>query len=180
MSYRLFEEPLPAATSTNVAEFVQEGLRNRPDLLRLRNEEQAALKRARAEHAARYPVVAAVGSAGGAAVHDSELPDAYAAGGLIVTVPLYAGGLYAARQREAELGAQAAAEARRDLEDNVIRDVRIAWLNAQNAFDRLQISRKLLGNARQSLTLAQARYANSLSSMVEVNQAELNESDTDL
>ena len=71
--------------------------------------------------------------------------------------------------------AQAVAESLRELEDNVIRDVRIAWLNAQNAYDRLQISRKLLENAHESLVLARARYENSLSSMVEVNQAELNQ-----
>ncbi len=174
-TYRLVEEPVPVAASTNIGEFVQQALHNRPDLLSLRNQQEASLKQARAERAARYPVVAAVGSAGGSPVHDEALPDAYAAAGLTVTVPLYAGGFYAARQHEAELRAQAAAESLRDLEDNVIRDVRIAWLNAQNAYDRLQISKKLLDNARESLELAQARYKNQLSSMVEVNQAELNE-----
>ncbi|HVV73633.1 MAG TPA: TolC family protein, partial [Verrucomicrobiae bacterium] len=59
-------------------------------------------------------------------------------------------------------------------EDNVVRDVRIAWLDAQNAFDRLRISKQLLDNARQSYDLAQARYKNGLSSIVEFNQAELN------
>jgi outer membrane protein len=90
-------------------------------------------------------------------------------------MPIYAGGLYAARQQEAELRSQAAAEALRDLENNVIRDVRIAWLNTQNAFDRLRITRRLLENAKQSYDLAQARYANGISSIVELNQAELNE-----
>ncbi len=56
----------------------------------------------------------------------------------------------------------------------MIRDVRIAWLNAQNAFDRYRISGQLLKNARQSYDLAQARYKNQLSSIVEFNQAELN------
>ncbi len=174
-SYHLVEETVPAAASTNVAGFVQEALSKRPDLLSLRNEQMAFEKQARAERAARYPVVAAVGAAGGSPVHDADLPDAYAAGGVTVTVPLYAGGLYAARQKEAELRAQAAGQNLRDLEDNVIRDVRIAWLNAQNAFDRLQIAQKLLANSREAFELAEARYKNSLSSMVELNQAELNE-----
>jgi outer membrane protein len=174
-SYRLVEEPVPPVVSTNMADFVQQALRNRPDLLSLRNEQEASLRQAKAERAARFPVVAAVGSAGGSPVHDEALPDGYAAAGVTVTVPLYAGGLYAARQQEAELRARAAAETLRDLEDNVIRDVRIAWLNAQNAYDRLQISRKLLDNARESLELSQARYKNGMSSIVELNQAELNE-----
>ena len=55
-----------------------------------------------------------------------------------------------------------------------MRDVRIAWLNAQNAFDRYRITSHLLENARQSYDLARARYKNGISSIVEFNQAELN------
>jgi len=62
----------------------------------------------------------------------------------------------------------------RNLEDNVIRDVRVAWFNAQNAFERYRITAQLLNNARQSYDLAQARYKQGISSIVELNQAELN------
>ena len=64
-------------------------------------------------------------------------------------------------------------ESLRDLEDNVIRDVRVGWINAQNAFDRYRITGQLLENARQSYDLAQARYQQGISSIVEFNQAEL-------
>ncbi len=170
---RLAEQPLPPEVSTNASEYVQEALGTRPDLLSLRNEQSAAEKFARAEKDARYPVVSAVASAGVIPVHDSELPDNYAAAGLSVTLPVFAGGLYVARQHEAELKAHAMAESVRDLEDNVIRDVRVAWLNSQNAFERLRISRQLLDNAVQSFDLAQARYNTGISSIVEFNQAEL-------
>jgi len=173
-NFHLIEEPLPPGVSTNVSEFIRRGLEFRPDLLSLRNQQEAALKLARAERDARWPTIAAVGSAGVAPVHDDALPDNYAAAGLVVNVPIFAGGLYVARQRQAELQAQAAQESLRDLEDNVIRDVRIAWLNSQNAFDRYQISVQLLYNARQSYDLAKARYLNGLTSIVEFNQAELN------
>lgn len=173
-TYRLAEQPLPPEVSTNVSEFVQEALRSRPDLLSLRNEREAALRFARGEKAARYPTISAVGSAGVVPIHDSELPDHYAAAGLVMSMPLFAGGYYSARQRAAELQAQADEARLRDLEDNVIRDVRIAWLNAQNAFDRYSITGQLLENARQSYNLAQARYKNGISSIVEFNQAELN------
>ena len=173
-TYRLVEQPLPPEVSTNVSEFVQQALQARPDLLSLRNSRDAALKFARAERALRYPTLSAVGSAGVVPIGDSELPDNYAAAGLILSMPLYAGGLYSARQQEAELRARAADESLRDLENNVIRDVRIAWLNAQNAFDRLRITGQLLDNAKQSFDLAQARYSNGISSIVEFNQAQLN------
>ena len=172
--YRLVEEPLPPGLSTNISGFIQLALQSRPDLLSLRNSQEAALKFAHAERALRYPNLSAIGSAGVVPIGDIELPKSYAAAGLSLTLPLYAGGLYSARQQQAELLARAADENLRDLENNVIRDVRIAWLNAQNAFDRLRITTQLLDNARQSFDLAQARYTNGISSIVEFNQAQLN------
>jgi outer membrane protein len=173
-TYRLVEQPLPPEVSTNVSQFVQQALQSRPDLLSLRNSQEAAFKFARAERALRYPTLSAVGSAGVVPIGNSALGDNYAAGGVILTLPLYAGGLYSARQQEAELRSRAAEESLRDLENNVVRDVRIAWLNAQNAFDRLRITGQLLENTKQSFDLAQARYSNGISSIVEFNQAQLN------
>ena len=173
-TYRLVEQPLPPELSTNVWQFVQQALQARPDLLSLRNSRESSLKFARAERAMRYPNLSAIGSAGVVPIGDSELPKNYAAAGLSLSMPFYAGGLYSARQQEAELRARAEEESLRDLENNVIRDVRIAWLNAQNAFDRLRITAQLLDNAKQSFDLAQARYSNGISSIVEFNQAQLN------
>jgi len=173
-SYRLHEEPMPPEISTNVYDFVQQALGGRPELLGLRNQRDAALKLARGEKAMRYPTISAVASAGVVPIHDSELPDTYAAAGLIMSMPLFAGGYYSARQHAAELQAQANEASLRDLENNVIRDVRITWLNAQNAFDRYQITSHLLENARQSYNLAESLYANKISSIVEFNLAELN------
>ena len=174
VTFRLADQPLPPQVSTNVYDFVQQGLRARPDLLSVRNQQEAALKFARGEKAARYPTISAVGSAGVVPIHDPELPDSYAAAGLVLNLPLFAGGYYSARQQAAELQAQAEAARLRDLENNVIRDVRVAWLKAQNAFDRFRITGQLLETARESYNLAQARYSNQISSIVEFNQAELN------
>ena len=174
MEYRLSEEPLPPEVSTNVADFVQQALRLRPDLLSLRNQREAAIKFARGERALSYPTISAVASAGVVPVRDPQLPDNYAAAGVVLSVPLFAGGYYAGRREAALLQAQADEENLRDLEDNVIRDVRIAWLNTQNSFDRYRITGQLLENARQSYDLAQARYKQGISSIVEFNQAELN------
>jgi len=173
-TWHLVEESPPPPLATNVAELVEQGLRLRPELLSLRYSRDASLKFARAEKALNYPIISAVGAAGVIPLGDSILPNNYAAGGVSITLPLFTGGLYTARQREAELRARAAEEGLRDLENNVIRDVRIAWLNAQNAFDRLRITAELLDNARLSLDLAQSRYEHLLSSIVEVNQAQLN------
>jgi len=173
-NYRLAEQPLPSQLSTNVSDYVEQALRLRPDLLASRNQRDASVKFARSEKALRYPAISAVGSAGVSPIHDAQLSDTYAAAGLVLSVPLFAGGYYSARQQAAQLQAEADDASVRDLENNVIRDVRIAWLNTENAFDRYRISQQLLENARQAYNLAEARYKNGLSSIVEFNQAELN------
>lgn len=174
-NYRLEEQPLPAGMSTNVAGFVEQALETRPDLLSLRYQVQGANRFARAERDARLPSISALGSAGVVPIRDPALPDTYAAAGLTMSIPIFAGGLYTARQHEAELRAQAAAEIVRDLENQIVRDVRIGWLNAENAYERLEITRELLENAKHAYELAEARYKAGSSSIVELNQAQLNE-----
>jgi outer membrane protein len=171
--YLLVEESLPPDVSTNVSDYVQQALRARPDLLSLQDKREAALKFARGERALSYPTISAVGSAGVSPIHDPQLSDGYAAAGLVLSLPLFAGGYYAAREEAATLQARADEESLRDMENNIIRDVHIAVLNSQNAYDRYVITEQLLDTAHQSYNLAQARYQNGLSSIVEFNQAEL-------
>jgi len=62
----------------------------------------------------------------------------------------------------------------RSLENNVIRDVRIAWLNFNNALEQLHTTDELVRNAAEAYDLAQARYKSGLSSIVELSEAQLN------
>lgn len=172
--FNLAEQSLPAESDTNdVSALIDIALRDRPEILALMDERDAAGRFARAQRDSRLPTVSAIGVAGGSPVHDDRLPDDYAAGGLQLSLPVFAGGLYAARQHEAELRAQADAELLRSLEDNVIRDVRIAWLNLNNARDRLRTTEQLVNHAREAFDLAQARYRAGSSSIVELSQAQL-------
>jgi outer membrane protein len=172
--FQLVEQP-PVPNATNdVSDLVQTALARRPELLSLRNRRDAAARFARAQRDARLPSVEAVGLAGGAPVHDSRLPDDYAAAGVQLSIPLFAGGLYTARQHEAEFRAQSDTQEVRVLEDNIIRDVRIAWLNLNNALEQLKTTEDLLQNANQAFTLSEARYKNGISSIVELSEAQLN------
>lgn len=166
--------PPANAVTNDVSDLIQTALSHRPELLSLRDERDSALRQAKAERDARLPQIAAVGVAGDAPVHDSHLPDDYAAGGVQLSLPLFAGGFYTARQREAELKAQSEDELLRSAEDNVIRDVRVAWLNFNNAFEQLQTTEELVRNADEAYTLAQARYQTGISSIVELSEAQLN------
>jgi outer membrane protein len=91
-----------------------------------------------------------------------------------VNIPIFNGHLYRARRTEAELRAKAAAQNVNDLVNRVARDVRIAYLNASNAFERLTLTAELLDQARLALDLAQRRYDLGLGSIVELSQAQLN------
>jgi len=166
--------PLAAAATNDVSNLLQSALFHRPELLSLRDERDAALRFAKAERDSRLPTVAAVGVAGGAPTHDSHLPDNYAAGGVQLSLPLFAGGLYVARQQEAELKARADDELLRSLEDNIIRDVRVAWLNVNNSLEQLHTTEQLARHAAEAYDLAQARYQTGISSIVELSEAQLN------
>jgi outer membrane protein len=172
--FQLVEAVAANPAATNVADLVQTALSQRPELLSLRNQRDAAHRFALAQRDARWPLLEAVGVAGDAPTHDSHLPDDYAAGGVQISLPLFAGGLYTARQHEAELRAQSDQELVRSLEDNVIRDVRIAWLNVNTALQQLRTTEDLVRNATEAFTLAEARYKNQISSIVELSEAQLN------
>jgi outer membrane protein len=163
----------PIATETDVAPLIAKALRDRPELASLRDEHDAALRAARSLRDARLPSIAAVIAAGDAPSHDDRLPGSYSAGGIQISVPVFTGGLYLARQHEAELRARAAGESLRSLEDQVTRDVRIAWLNLNNARERLRTSRELSRYATTAYQLADARYRAGSSSIVELSQAQL-------
>jgi outer membrane protein len=159
--------------TNNVSQLVQTALAERPELLSLRNEQDAALRFAKSERDARLPTLSAIGLVGDAPIHDSHLPDDYAVGGIQLSLPLFAGGLYTARQHEAELKAQAESELLRTAEDNVVRDVHIAWLDVNNALEQLRTTEELVRNAAEAYDLADARYQIGSSSIVELSQAQL-------
>ena len=172
--YELAEEPLPADLTEDVTPLVSQALGERPRLIRLRAELAAATAQARADHALHYPTVSAIGGVGLIPVRDRRLHDNYAAGGLMVNLPLFGGGRDTARQRESEFKAQAAAENLRDEENNIIRDVRVAYLKAQHAHERLDLTAKLLLHARTAHELATAHYKLGASSITELSQAQFN------
>jgi len=172
--FRLLEDAAPAeSTEDDVAELIAKALRNRPDVLRLRDQRDAALQLAQSMRDARLPTVSAELVAGDAPSHDVRLADSYSAGGITISVPLFAGGLYSAQQHAAEHRANVAVESLRALENNVARDVRVAWLSLKSARERLRTTAQLSRYAADAYQLAEARYKVGSSSIVELSQAQL-------
>ena len=167
-------EPANAqAPPPNSIALVQEALQKRPDLLMQRLEVQSSQKFARAERLLSRPTVDVLGAAGYVPASQAQIPQTYGAVGMNVSIPVFNGGLFRARQFEAESRAAEADKGVQDLELSIQRDVRVAWLNATNAYERLGLTQQLLDNARMALDLAQARYNLGLSSIVELSQSQL-------
>jgi len=173
--YELTDESLPAALEPDPETVVAQALKQRPDLAVLRLNRDAADRFAQAEKDLSRPTVSLVGVAGDLPVADPRLKETYSAAGVNVNVPIFNGRQYSARRQEAELRAQAAGRDVDTLTVHVSEQVRQAWLEANTAFRRLDVTARLVAQAEQSLHLAQTRYDNGLGSIVELNQAQLNQ-----
>jgi outer membrane protein len=172
--FDLSEEAMPPQLPDRIDDLLRTAIANRPELRDLRLEESAAERFVKAEHALYYPSVGVVGSAGFAPAAFDTVPGRYGAIGVNLNIPIFNGGLFKARQTEADLKAKATVQRITDVENQVARDVRVAYLNANTAYDRMGLTRQLLDNAQQSLDLAQTRYDAGLGSIVELSQAQLN------
>jgi outer membrane protein len=180
MNFQLLDDPgplpaLPPDSSALIAEAVQ----NRPDLQSLKYSEQAAQKFSKAQHEQLLPTISALGAVGGTPVGSSQYftTNWYGALGGNVSIPIFNGFRFTAQASEAALQSKAASEQTRALRDQVVRDVRTAWLNANTAMQRVTVTRELLKQANTALDLAKTRYDLGLSSIVELSQAELQQTE---
>jgi len=97
-----------------------------------------------------------------------------------VQIPVFNGHLFAARRAAASLKAQAEDQKLRDLEDSIARDVRSAWADSSTAYQRLNVTDQLRQQANLALDLAQSRYQLGLGSIVELSQAQLNQTQAEI
>lgn len=170
--YQLVDEPLPDRTLPDREEIIAEASQNRPDLRALRLERDAAYQFLAAEKALRRPSITAAAVAGLIPFHNRDLDNRYNAVGVNIDIPILGGGRRA-RAREADYRARASEERVRNAEIEIARDARVAWYNADSAFQRIGLAAQLLSHAKESFDLAQERYRLGLASIVELSQAVL-------
>jgi outer membrane protein len=176
------EDTQPPAPSGDVDGLIRTAFQQRPDLQAFSYEQQAADKFRRAQRDQLFPTISALGIVGGTPVR----PDCfggcfpnyftsswYGAIGVNMSIPIFNGFRYTAEASEAKYRAQAAAENTRDLRERIARDVRTAWLSANTAYQRVAVTAELAKQADLSLNLAQSRYHLGLGSIVELSQAQL-------
>jgi len=174
-TFQLMDEPLPSSPPADVTVLIQQALRDRPEMISQRLDLESAQSYTTAERDLRLPTLSGAGVAGLAPYTQSPLGPRYAAAGFNVNIPLFNGHLYSALESEAASRARAQDQYLRDLQNRITRDVQMAWLNANSAFQRLSVTDQLLNEANDALELAQSRYRLGLSSIIELSQAQLNQ-----
>lgn len=171
-SFDLVESNRLPLLESSIEEYVGRALKDRPDLAATQLHQSAAEHFANAEARLRYPTVSMMGVAGVLPVHPGSLSGTYAGAGLNISLPFLNGGLFAARRAEAEYRSQAAAKNVDDLKLQINAAVRVAWLDATNAYSRLAVAAQLVTYASTALRLARTRYDIGLGSIVELTQAQ--------
>jgi outer membrane protein len=144
-------------------------------LIGLKLDAASAHSYATAERDLWFPTLSAAGSAGLTPYGATQLAPRYAAAGVNLNIPIFNGHLFGALQTEAKENAIAQDQNLRNEADLIARDVRTAWLDANSAYQRLSVTNQLLDEANQSVNLAQSRYNLGLSSIIELSQAQLNQ-----
>lgn len=179
-TFQLAEQPIPSQPPAALSPLIQEALRDRPEMISQRLDVNSAQDYATAERDLWFPTISAAGAAGVTPFRQDQLGSRYAAAGFDVNIPIFNGHLFGALRGEANAQARVQQEYLRGLEDTIVRDVRTAWLNANSAYQRLSVTQQLLEQAQKALDLAQARYRLGLSSIVELSQAQLNETSAEI
>jgi outer membrane protein len=176
MTYTLVETGGPvAAPPPDQDQLVQMALKQRPDLMALDYDRQAAKKYSRAQWEQLLPTLDTMAVVGGTPIRDDKYftGNWFGAIGADLEVPIFNGFRYTAEAREADDRAQAAQENLRDLRDRVVRDVRDAWLQCNTSYQKIAVTQQLVQASNMGLQLAQARYKLGLSSIVELSQSQL-------
>ena len=181
--YTLVDETngTPPPAPDNAEALVRAAFTARPDLAALNDRFIAARQFSTAERDLWMPTVSAIGAVGGTPVRADQIESSwYGTAGANIGIPIFNGFLFNAQEKDAKLRAQAAQENLRNLRDVIARDVRTAVLNAQTAYQRITVTQQLLDQANFALDLATARYKIGLSGIVEITQAQLNETQAEI
>ena len=174
-NYALVDEPLPVSPNADPEGYISEAIANRPDLKALQLDSESATHQARAQRDMNYPTVNALATGGEVPSHDSTIHRDYGAVGFNINVPLFNGGLYTSRAAEAKLEAKAADKDASLREVEIVRDVRMTWADARDAYMQIDVTQRLVDETNIALRLAKAQYDAGLGTIVELNQAELNQ-----
>ena len=172
-------EPLTPPPA-DVDALIADAFSKRPEILALEFESESAEKLHQSDRDQMFPTISALAAYGDSPIRDDRVYGPYGAVGVNVQIPVFNGFLFSSKSRETDLRAQAMRQRLTDLRNRISRDVRTSWLTANTAFDRVTVSEQLLAQANLALDLAQTRYKLGLSSIVELSQAQLQQTQAEI
>jgi outer membrane protein len=180
-NFELVSNSAPLAPPpADVDPLIADALSKRPELLSLEFESESAEKIHQANRDEMLPTISALAAFGDSPVRDDRVYGPYGAIGVNIQIPIFNGFFFSSKSRETDLRAQVIRQRLMDLRNRISRDVRTSWLAANTSFDRVTVSEQLLVQANRALDLAQTRYKLGLSSIVELSQAQLQQTQAEI
>jgi outer membrane protein len=164
----------------SVSQLVDQAFSNRPEIAAEDYQVQASQRFQKAERDLLLPDIRALGAVGQVPTGAPQLDSWYGAVGVNVNIPIFNGFLYPARSKEASLRAQAEQERLRGLKDRIANDVRTTWLNTQTAYQRISVTQQFVDQTNLAVDLSQTRYSLGLASIVELSQAQLQQTEAQI
>jgi outer membrane protein len=169
-------EPLPPSPDG----LLRQAQSNRADLQAAQAQQSAAQHFAVAERRLSLPTLNILAAAGQIPYHDDTLHDSYAAAGFNLSIPVFNGGLFAAQRVQAAHEANIKTQDAQQLRLEVSEQVRDAWYRANEAYQSIDVTARLVSESKEALRLAQDRYNAGLGNIVELNEAQLNETSAEI
>jgi TolC family type I secretion outer membrane protein len=177
-------EVLPAVPLLPTLEQAQlDALQSRPDMKRMETDIAAARARLTAEQANYLPTLsanAAYSWANGSTemgpflgtMFKGDVQDSWNAG-IMLTLPLFQGGLTKGRVAEARANVLALEAQRDSVKQSILLEVNQAFADLESAAARVEVMEKTLQKARENLDIAQGRYKAGVGPYIEVTDAQL-------
>jgi outer membrane protein len=178
------EGQLPAVTAITTLEQAQaDALKNRPEMLKAEADIEAAKARLRAEESNYFPTLSANGAYNWATGTQDlgefngvplggRAQDSWNAG-VILSVPLFQGGLTKGRVSEARANLIAIEVQRDAARQTVLLEVNQSYADMESAKVRIDVMESSLQKARDNLEIAQGRYEAGFGPYLEVTDAQL-------
>ena len=147
---------------------IQQAMQERPELRQLSLELEASAHQMEAERKASRPTISAM--AVGGLIPATTFPtfNHYGSASVSISIPIWNGRLFESRQNEAALRMRAVEKVKADQENQISRQLRLSYLSAKTAFERMKFTRAVVQEARTRTEHASAG--------AEALEARLNES----
>ncbi|HQU09244.1 MAG TPA: TolC family protein, partial [Opitutales bacterium] len=112
--------------------------------------------------------------------HEDQIDSTYVAAGITLSIPIFTGGELTATEERARYKMKAFEQDLIEKENQIVRDLSIAWSHVQNAYRNIEVSEQLYRNSVKLLELTQTSYKLGDSSMVDLALAQLGKTQTEI